>query len=198
MRRVGARPSDRGSRDMSEGEKVKGVILSAARDQLQRMLDGDASSVPTGEPPGLLAEKIDPAAWYTLDQLNASLVGVREWLGGAGLQAFGYESAAGLAHTGIYKQFEVTLEEHGFSLGTKLMLSFAGVSHPYTEWRFTEIAEETGGTIAVDCSAGWSDEQCAVTCGWVEYLAQKLYRRRIRATWRRSPAGDAEYRIELD
>ncbi len=181
---------------MTESPKVKGVILAAAQDRLQAMIDGGELKVPAGAAPECLGEKVDPAAWCTLDQLNAWVVEIRELIGSAKLQAFGHASAAGLSHTGIYKQFDVTLDEHGFSLGSKLMLSFAGVSHPYTEWRFAEIDENTGGTLPVSGSAGWNDEQCAVTCGWVEFLAQKLFQRSIATSWSRAADGDVVYRID--
>jgi hypothetical protein len=163
--------------------KVKAVILTTAQQQLIAMRESGWIRVPENDVPDCLTEKLDPTSGSTLEELNAWLVQIGHLVGPSNLTRFGYASAERHGETGIYRQSEVTLEQHGFSLGSKLLLSFAGVSHPYTEWSYAEIDESRGVGIDVAGSKNRNDEQCATTCGWVNFLSQKLFGRPIDTTW---------------
>jgi len=178
-------------------QNVKGAIFSAAQAQIAAMLESGEIQVSENDAPDCVTEKLDATAWYPLAKLNTWTAQIRDLVGASNLEKFGFSSAARLGETGIYNQFEVTLEEQGFSLGSKLLLTFAGISHPYTEWTFAEADAERGVVIDVRGSSGWNDEQSAITLGWVDFLARKMYGDGIRSRWERTAAGDVRYHIEV-
>ena len=178
-------------------QNVKGVIFSSTQQQLVAMRESGEIQVAEGDEPDCLIEKINLADWYPLAKLSAWSRQIRDLVGVNRLFDFGWACADRVGKMGVYRQFEVTAEEQGFSLGLKLVLTFANVSHPYTKWSYEQADEKWGAVFDVVGSADWNDEQSEITRGWVAFLMGKLFRRKLRSSWERTGSGDVRYRVEV-
>jgi len=180
----------------SSTQRVKGVVLEAMQQQLVGMKADGTIRLADDDLPDVMTEKVDPAAWYDLPLAQEWLRQARAVIGPMGIADLGERCARSVADMGLHHQFKVAVEEQGFGLASRLVLTFGQVAMPDVEWNYLEISE-SGFVLETAGIESWSMDVCEFTGGFVRLLGGLLYPGPVRVTSKRTSPARVLYTLEL-
>ncbi|MDH3687061.1 MAG: hypothetical protein OEP95_12590 [Myxococcales bacterium] len=177
-------------------QRLKGVVLEAMQRQLVGMKADGTIRLADDDLPDVMTEKVDPAAWYELPFAEEWLRQARAVIGPMEVADFGERCARTVAEMGLHQQFKVAVEEQGFGLASRLVLTFGLVALPDVEWNYLEISE-SGFVLETSGIESWSMDVCEFTGGFVRLLGGLLYAGPVRVTSKRTSADRVLYTLAL-